>query len=572
MAKRDEWLERAERQDKSALAGMFDALLDASRPAVARRLAALTKWPRNADVGKRASKLLASSPFNEYELAGATVALGVVLVHGGAIPKDAKPHEAKAVAEWRETALEAARRFAKRDDAKPTKSSTETFDALPATPAKLREAWHARAKSRSPAAVPSLLDAFDIGPSTDIADRALAFLEFPRDARIADAAVRQAQYPRVKHRVENPLFVALGLAICAHGDRTHAPAIAKLVDKISSLAWLAKLLPDREPLAVAAPVKSDRLDDEASFLRWIAEDPDDLERRSVFADWLLQKSDPRGEFIALQLAARDRELTPKEQKRIETLESKHAKVWLRSLEGAISQYKFQHGCLWYARISFYKVVPRADNPILGTVRHLVLYGGAGDDALALLASPSLAAVRILDAQTKLVTALNARAREQLRELVVIVEPDDIDLLRDVALPAIERIVVNQQTIHRIEPAAVFAIPLLATVRDLAITPTIHPGRWLDAARGSKIQTFVAQTTGFDFHFTMTPSPKLARIVQHRVLFDDNTPRQLAYTLVDPLATIDAAVRTGAIIELEPTSKLPDEIRAQVDALLDTQRT
>ncbi len=61
------------------------------------------------------------------------------------------------------------------------------------------------------------------------------------------------------------------------------------------------------------------------FLVEIAARPDDLELRSVFADWLLERGEPLGEFIALQLKPHP---TPQERERERQLFSLHANAWL----------------------------------------------------------------------------------------------------------------------------------------------------------------------------------------------------------------------------------------------------
>jgi uncharacterized protein (TIGR02996 family) len=43
-------------------------------------------------------------------------------------------------------------------------------------------------------------------------------------------------------------------------------------------------------------------DDEKAFLRAVCEHPDDDRPRLIFADWLDEHGDPRGEFIRLQCA------------------------------------------------------------------------------------------------------------------------------------------------------------------------------------------------------------------------------------------------------------------------------
>lgn len=69
-----------------------------------------------------------------------------------------------------------------------------------------------------------------------------------------------------------------------------------------------------------------------AFEKQLAEDPDDVETLAVYADWLIDQGDPRGELIQVQLALED-ESRPKEQrkelkKREAALLKKHEKEWL----------------------------------------------------------------------------------------------------------------------------------------------------------------------------------------------------------------------------------------------------
>lgn len=68
---------------------------------------------------------------------------------------------------------------------------------------------------------------------------------------------------------------------------------------------------------------------------WAAvyENPDDDRPRAVLADSLLERSDPRGEFIALQLAPSS---DPKVLKRAATLLKKHARRWLGPLAAVVA--------------------------------------------------------------------------------------------------------------------------------------------------------------------------------------------------------------------------------------------
>lgn len=75
---------------------------------------------------------------------------------------------------------------------------------------------------------------------------------------------------------------------------------------------------------------------EKDFLRLVAEEPDDDEPRQVYADWLLEKGDPRGELIALQLREARQRLTLEEQKRVHELLRRHIEDWLGDLYWTIA--------------------------------------------------------------------------------------------------------------------------------------------------------------------------------------------------------------------------------------------
>ncbi|HEX7699990.1 MAG TPA: TIGR02996 domain-containing protein, partial [Kofleriaceae bacterium] len=71
---------------------------------------------------------------------------------------------------------------------------------------------------------------------------------------------------------------------------------------------------------------------EAMFLARVREDPDDDNPRLVFADWLTEHGDERGELIALQFARHDNSrLSVDGLKREHALERKHGVAWLGSL-------------------------------------------------------------------------------------------------------------------------------------------------------------------------------------------------------------------------------------------------
>lgn len=85
---------------------------------------------------------------------------------------------------------------------------------------------------------------------------------------------------------------------------------------------------------------------EARLLAQIIESPGDLVLRQVYADLLLDRGDPRGELIALQLAGRDPD-------RAAQLVAAHAERWIAPLLPwvEVSRCRFDHGFLDEVAIS-----------------------------------------------------------------------------------------------------------------------------------------------------------------------------------------------------------------------------
>lgn len=68
------------------------------------------------------------------------------------------------------------------------------------------------------------------------------------------------------------------------------------------------------------------------FEEQLLENPDDVETLAVYADWLTEQGDPRGEFIHVQLALEDEKLSAKQRKPLKAKEKKllkeHQEAWL----------------------------------------------------------------------------------------------------------------------------------------------------------------------------------------------------------------------------------------------------
>lgn len=87
---------------------------------------------------------------------------------------------------------------------------------------------------------------------------------------------------------------------------------------------------------------------QTELLARVLDAPDDVHQRQVYADWLSERGDPRGELILLQLEKRNRALTAEEEARESELLELHGKTWIGRL-ARITQYLefdagFLHAC------------------------------------------------------------------------------------------------------------------------------------------------------------------------------------------------------------------------------------
>src|SRR5947208_16752710 len=92
---------------------------------------------------------------------------------------------------------------------------------------------------------------------------------------------------------------------------------------------------------------TDGLTQDQAFLAAIVDDPDDDSLRLIYADWLEEQGDPRGEFIRVQcelarLAEDDRrrwELADRER----ALLAEHEQRWVGPVRDLVSRWRFRRG-------------------------------------------------------------------------------------------------------------------------------------------------------------------------------------------------------------------------------------
>lgn len=110
-------------------------------------------------------------------------------------------------------------------------------------------------------------------------------------------------------------------------------------------AWAREKAADRVRLRVAAmPTKTRAADgdDSTKLLAAVLSTPTDDAPRAVFADWLLERGDPRGEFINLQLDLARRP-DPVKQARADALLKSHRLEWTESLRQVTLKQRFERG-------------------------------------------------------------------------------------------------------------------------------------------------------------------------------------------------------------------------------------
>lgn len=79
----------------------------------------------------------------------------------------------------------------------------------------------------------------------------------------------------------------------------------------------------------------DKLADHEPFIQAILDEPDEVTPYAVYADWLIEQEDPRGEYTRLQLALEDPSLPmyrrPKLEKSSKLIRQQHVRKWLGNL-------------------------------------------------------------------------------------------------------------------------------------------------------------------------------------------------------------------------------------------------
>jgi len=210
--------------------------------------------------------------------------------------------------------------------------------------------WDRRASERVAADLTLLLDELVLPSAQATALRLEALADWPSDPRFAEAAVRLFRSPPFSTFGQRVFWDTLERLV----EKSPVPDLATQLEEIPhdldvvresaralvavSRRWFASGAPTlrraelehcQAMTRLCAPTASRGATSEEAFLARIFADPSSDEARLVYADWLQERGDPRGELIALQ-CRRSKRTTARE----EALLRLHAKTWLGPL-GAV---------------------------------------------------------------------------------------------------------------------------------------------------------------------------------------------------------------------------------------------
>jgi uncharacterized protein (TIGR02996 family) len=170
----------------------------------------------------------------------------------------------------------------------------------------------------------------------------------------------------------------------------------------------------------------------ARLLEAVLDKPDDDGNRLVYADWLLERGDPRGELIQLQFKRHEGGLGPGEAKQERALLKAHAAKWIGAVALVAKDLHFERGFLHGCRVMSIKTDKQkmaVRDPNWATVCRLVLderfWEGKLDELSLLRQAPlrSLEALENASAKT-LASWLRQAPRPRLRELRISI--DEVD--------------------------------------------------------------------------------------------------------------------------------------------------
>lgn len=190
-------------------------------------------------------------------------------------------------------------------------------------------------------------------------------------------------------------------------------------------------------------------------LRSVAEGPLDEGRKRVFTDLLLERGDPRGEFMLLQFVIAANQASGAVRQRANELWQRHKREWTKELAGVVTDLELENGF-----------------PVAGTV-------GATADPAKVLGSAMFATLERIRAGAGGEALLLAAAADPRLTALDTLEVNDAQTLQAICergVPGRLRKLILRAKLGARERALLLAAPALSQLRWLVFLPTIDPPR------------------------------------------------------------------------------------------------
>jgi uncharacterized protein (TIGR02996 family) len=257
------------------------------------------------------------------------------------------------------------------------------------------------------------------------------------------------------------------------------------LDPAERVAWAALL----ERLAPARPA----VEGGEALLEQVLRVPELDEPRLVYADWLSERGDPRGEFIALQLARGDEAAT----RRASALLRQHQASWLGALDGVLTHVSFVRGFLDGCALAQNAAATQAvwaeaaRSPVLRTVRVLAKGRGNAAHYQAFVCSPARPPLLVVELPSWSMLAPLVEGPPRQVETLVLYRTPKLRQLRALAaeraqLPALKRLIVIRPAPHvaaaGLEARALEEELLTVGLGSLELTFAGSPDRAVELAR------------------------------------------------------------------------------------------
>lgn len=235
--------------------------------------------------------------------------------------------------------------------------------------------------------------------------------------------------------------------------------------------------------------------DEEALRRVVWEHPDDDAARLVYADYLAERGDPRGEFIGLQVRLSHHEGAEKDRRRAESLLRSHQDAWLGGLKRLLTRVEFHRGFLDRAALAQNAVATQeawkqaAASELLRTVRVLEKGRGNARHYTRFLLSPQMENLRTAELPSPLaLDGLLSGPPRRIERLLFGFAPTRAQLgalVAHPALPSLARVALWVSTAN-LESGLenLVASRLLPRLQGVTLRPdyTLDPGEVLVAAR------------------------------------------------------------------------------------------